>query len=148
MQSGHLEQLGPPVTVYSRPATAFVAEFVGLTNKLAGIVRQGEVEVRGVRIPLVKPETPDGPSTALVRPEAVSMTSDGELGAGPLVGTVIAVSFLGAMSRVTVDLGDAVVIAQMPTSDAAGQTAGTRVRLTLRPDPVLIAKDEQASAET
>jgi putative spermidine/putrescine transport system ATP-binding protein len=58
------------------------------------------------------------------------------------------VSFLGAMSRVTVDLGDVVVLAQMPTSDAAGHTAGTRVRLTLRPDPVLIAKDEQASAET
>src|SRR5260370_739063 len=34
MRSGHLEQLGPPTTIYSRPATPFVAEFVGLTNRL------------------------------------------------------------------------------------------------------------------
>ncbi len=36
MRAGHLEQLAPPTDVYSRPATAFVAEFVGLSNRLAG----------------------------------------------------------------------------------------------------------------
>ena len=38
MQLGRLEQLGPPTLVYTRPATPFVAEFVGLTNRLAGTV--------------------------------------------------------------------------------------------------------------
>src|SRR2546421_24078 len=42
MQSGRLEQLGPPTTIYSRPATPFVAEFVGLTNRLPGVVRGAE----------------------------------------------------------------------------------------------------------
>jgi putative spermidine/putrescine transport system ATP-binding protein len=60
---------------------------------------------------------------------------------------VIAVSFLGATSRVTVDLGDVIVLAQMPTSQASANPAGSRVRLTLRPDPVLIARDEKAAAE-
>ncbi len=41
MRAGKLEQLAAPTTVYTEPATAFVAEFVGLTNRLAGIVRGG-----------------------------------------------------------------------------------------------------------
>ncbi len=140
MNKGRLEQLGPPTVIYSRPATPFVAEFVGLTNKLDGVVKGGQVEVRGVRLPLVKPDTADGPATALIRPEAVSLTANGAE-PGPLTGTVIAVSFLGATSRVTVDLGDAIVLAQMPTSDVGAHTAGSRVTLHVRPDPVLIARE-------
>ncbi len=147
MNKGRLEQLGPPTTIYSRPATPFVAEFVGLTNRMDGDVKGGEVVVRGARLPLVKPDTPDGPAVALVRPEAVSLASDGDAGGGPLVGTVIAVAFLGATSRVTVDLGDVIVLAQMPTSQASANPAGSRVRLTLRPDPVLIARDEKPAAD-
>jgi len=151
MNKGRLEQLGPPTTIYSRPATPFVAEFVGLTNRIEGDVKGGEVIVRGTRLPLVRPDTPDGQAVALVRPEAVSLGSDGDAGGdaggGPLVDTVIAVAFLGATSRVTVDLGDVIVLAQMPTSQASAHPAGSRVRLTLRPDPVLIARDETAAAE-
>src|SRR5207237_312168 len=63
MQSGNLEQLGPPTLVYTRPATPFVAEFVGLTNRLAGTVKGGAVEVRGVQLPLVQPDVAAGPAT-------------------------------------------------------------------------------------
>jgi putative spermidine/putrescine transport system ATP-binding protein len=138
MQAGKLEQLGSPTAVYTRPATPFVADFVGLTNRLNGTVRGGTVDVRGAVIPLVDPSVPDGPAVALIRPEAVTLASDGDMQDGPLVGTVIAVAFLGATSRVTVDLGDTTVLAQLPTSAAAHTTAGTRVRLALRPDPVLV----------
>jgi putative spermidine/putrescine transport system ATP-binding protein len=148
MNAGHLEQLGPPTLVYTRPATPFVAEFVGLTNRLSGEVKSGMVEVRGTQLPLVQPNEPQGPAIALVRPEAVSLATDGNLADGPLVGTVIAVAFLGATSRVTVDLGGGVtVLAQMPTSSAAGHPAGTRVRLALRDDPVLIAREEKAPVD-
>jgi putative spermidine/putrescine transport system ATP-binding protein len=147
MQSGHLEQLGPPTEIYSRPATPFVAEFVGLTNRIPGEVKFGMVEVRGAQLPLVQPDAPTGPAIALVRPEAVSLSTDGATSDGPLVGTVIAVAFLGATSRVTVDLGDLTVIAQMPTSTAADTPAGTRVLLALRNDPVLIAREEKASGD-
>jgi putative spermidine/putrescine transport system ATP-binding protein len=147
MNAGHIEQLGPPTTIYSRPATPFVAEFVGLTNRLPGVVKGGEVEVRGTRLPLVKPDSSDGPAIALVRPEAVSVVADGEQSPGPLIGSVISTVFLGATSRVTVDLGDITVLAQLPTSDAAALKAGTRVRLSLRTDPVLIARDEKAATE-
>jgi putative spermidine/putrescine transport system ATP-binding protein len=144
MQSGRLEQLGPPTLVYSRPATPFVADFVGLTNQMPGIVRAGAVEVRGASIPLVQPDVPDGPATALIRPEAVSIT-DADGSEGPLVGTVIAVAFLGAISRVTVDLGDTTVLAQLATSAASDHPAGSKVRLVIRPDPVLVRREETAA---
>jgi putative spermidine/putrescine transport system ATP-binding protein len=139
MREGHIEQLAPPTEVYSRPATAFVAEFVGLSNRLSGEVRDGSVTVRGYTLPLVERETPDGQVVALVRPEAVTLASQDAPESGALVGTVIAVTFLGATSRVTVDLGDATILAQLTTADASALSAGSRVALTIRPDPVLVS---------
>jgi len=140
MQGGRIEQMAAPTEVYSRPATAFVAEFVGLTNKLQGTVRGGVVVVRGVDLPLADKSVPDGQAVALVRPEAVSVAVGAEaVESGQLSGSVIAVTFLGAISRVTVDLGDGTIMAQMPTSEAASHPAGTQVTLTIRRDPVLVA---------
>ena len=51
------------------------------------------------------------------------------------------------VKSVTVDLGDVTVLAQLPTSDATSLSAGTRVRLSMRRDPVLIARDEKVSTE-
>jgi putative spermidine/putrescine transport system ATP-binding protein len=146
MRDGHLEQLAPPTEVYSRPATSFVAEFVGLTNRLAGTVSGSTVTVRGRDLPLVDIGTPPGPVTALVRPEAVTLASDSSGDSGPLTGTVIASTFLGATSRVTVDLGDTTIMAQLSTADAAGLPAGSRVSLTIRPDPVLVSVDSAPAA--
>ncbi len=145
MREGHLEQLAPPIEVYSRPATSFVAEFVGLSNRLSGMVRGGDVTVRGCTLPLVERDTPDGEVVALVRPEAVTLASHASPESGPLVGTVIAVTFLGATSRVTVDLGDTSVMAQLSTSDATALSAGSRVELTIRPDPVLVSAGSSAA---
>jgi putative spermidine/putrescine transport system ATP-binding protein len=146
MREGRLEQLAPPTEVYSRPATSFVAEFVGLSNRLTGEVRGGEVTVRGCTLPLVEREVPDGQVVAMVRPEAVSLAADTATESGPLVGTVIAVTFLGATSRVTVDLGDTTILAQLTTSDASALPAGSRVALTIRPDPVLVSASTEPAA--
>jgi putative spermidine/putrescine transport system ATP-binding protein len=145
MRDGRLEQLAPPTEVYSRPASAFVAEFVGLTNRLAGTVSGTAVTVRGRDLPLVDTSTAPGPVTALVRPEAVTLASGAPDG-GPLTGTVIATTFLGATSRVTVDLGDTTIMAQLPTADAAELTAGSQVTLSIRPDPVLVSAATAPSA--
>lgn len=147
MRAGRLEQLATPTEVYSRPATAFVAEFVGLSNKLAGTVSGSKVTVRGQELPLVDPSTPAGSVTALVRPEAVTLASHGSGDSGPLTGTVIATTFLGATSRVTVDLGDVTILAQLGTSEAAQLPAGSRVTLTIRPDPVLVSAAEAPVSE-
>ncbi len=147
MRDGRIEHLAPPTEVYSRPATSFVAEFVGLTNRLAGTVSGSTVTVRGRDLPLVDLSTPAGPVTALVRPEAVTLASDSSGESGPLVGTVIASTFLGATSRVTVDLGDTTILAQLSTADATKLPAGSRVSLTIRPDPVLVSVEAPAEVE-
>lgn len=98
-------------------------------------------------LPLVDLTTPPGPVTALVRPEAVTLASDSSGESGPLTGTVIASTFLGATSRVTVDLGDTTILAQLTTADATALPAGSRVSLTIRPDPVLVSADSAAEAE-
>jgi putative spermidine/putrescine transport system ATP-binding protein len=147
MRAGRLEQLAPPTEVYTRPATSFVAEFVGLSNRLAGTVTGSAVTVRGHDLPLVDPLTPAGPVTAIVRPEAVTLASDDTGESGPMTGTVIASTFLGATSRVTVDLGDTTIMAQLPTSEATKLPAGSRVALTIRPDPVLVSADSAVASE-
>jgi len=147
MSRGRLEQLASPTEVYSRPATPFVAEFVGLTNRLAGTVSGSTVTVRGVDLPLVDPGTPPGPAIALVRPEAVTLATEGASDSGTLSGTVIATTFLGATSRVTVDLGDITILAQLSTSDAMDHPAGSRVTLTIRKDPVLVSHDGSAGPQ-
>jgi putative spermidine/putrescine transport system ATP-binding protein len=147
MRAGRLEQLASPTEVYARPATSFVAEFVGLSNRLAGTVTGSVVTVRGHDLPLVDTSTLAGPVTAIVRPEAVTLASDDSGEAGPMTGTVIASTFLGATSRVTVDLGDTTIMAQLATSEATALSAGSRVTLTIRPDPVLVSAESAVASE-
>ncbi|PPK98858.1 putative spermidine/putrescine transport system ATP-binding protein [Kineococcus xinjiangensis] len=142
MNSGRLEQVGSPTDVYHRPATPFVAEFVGLSNKLPATVADGSAEVLGVRLPLVDPRAEPGAALAVVRPESVGLTpAEGD---GPLVGTVVATSFLGAVSRVRVDLGPVgTVLAQLPTAEAGRFAPGARARIGLRPEPVVVVRPHE-----
>ncbi|MCU7727848.1 ABC transporter ATP-binding protein [Actinoplanes sp. KI2] len=137
MRAGKLEQLGTPADVYQKPATAFVADFVGLSNRLPGRLDGDGVIVLGTRLPLVSPPGagPSEPSvTALVRPEAVEVTPEAE---GP--GRVLSVSFLGPTSRVTVGLGDQLVVAQVTGGRLAELPVGAPVRVELRPVPVVLS---------
>ena len=132
MSAGRLEQIAPPAELYDRPRTAFVAEFVGLTNRLSGVAGDGVVEVLGARVPLLEGSAGPGPVTALVRPEAVKLAPDEDAAAHVLV-----VSFLGSLGRVQVQLPDGtLVIAQVPASDVIGLAPGTSVTVTLVPASV------------
>ena len=133
MRSGRLEQLAAPAEIYLRPATAFVADFVGLSNRLPGTVDGDLVEVLGARLPLVAAHSGDRAVTALVRPEQVGVIPDP---AG--TATVLTSSFLGPFSRVTVSAGDHLVTAQVPSGQLPGLAPGTVVRLELQPVPVAL----------
>src|SRR5882757_2123821 len=73
MNAGRLEQCASPDEVYTRPATPFVAAFVGAMNRIGGIASGSEVEVLGQRLAVTQPpEVAAGSKvTALVRPESV-----------------------------------------------------------------------------
>jgi putative spermidine/putrescine transport system ATP-binding protein len=136
MNAGRLDQLAPPAELYAAPATSFVGQFVGLSNRIPARAADGGAEVLGTVVRTL-PGSADGPGVALVRPESVRVTPDA---AGTT--TVAAVAFLGPISRATLTLADGtLVLAQLPSSEAAGLSVGDRVTVSVDPVPVLVVAD-------
>jgi putative spermidine/putrescine transport system ATP-binding protein len=133
MAHGRLEQVAPPAELYERPRTAFVAEFVGLTNRLPAVASDGSAQLLGTRLQLLPGSATGGPVTVLVRPESVVLTPDP--GGDARVTTA---TFLGALCRVEARLADGTpVLAQVASVEVGGLAPGTAVRVGLRPTPVL-----------
>lgn len=115
MQEGRLAQVAPPVEIYTRPASAFVARFFGEVNRLTGVLRGGGVATPfGTLVGANRFEgccLKDGtPVEVLVRPEGVRL--DGTLGAdgpessAPCGGCVDAARLLGCASLIQVRVTD------------------------------------------
>ncbi|MFF5112998.1 ABC transporter ATP-binding protein [Streptosporangium sp. NPDC000509] len=134
LRAGRLEQCGPPAEVYDRPATPFVAEFVGAMNHVPGRLSGREVTVMGKLMP-VDGSVPSSPDVdVLVRPEAVLVTPSPEGNA-----TVVASSFRGSTARLRVRVGELEVLSDVPGHDAVRLAPGTRVDVSLVQRPVLVA---------
>jgi putative spermidine/putrescine transport system ATP-binding protein len=137
MRAGRLEQCDAPAVLYDRPATPFVAEFVGTMNRLAATAEAGGFVRIGSQV-LVG----DGAQTAagrdvtvLVRPEAVVVTQDD---AGDAV--VFVATFRGATTRLRLQRTDgSEVLADVPSHRAGEFGAGSRVSISLLNRPVLLA---------
>lgn len=134
MSQGRLEQLASPSEVYGHPATRFVAEFVGLNNRLPAEVSEGTAHLFGTRVPTLAGSIESGPGTALLRPESVRVTAEED---GPA--TIKSVAFLGPISRVYVELGDGVIVdAQMPTAQAQEFRPGDKVAVAADQSKILV----------
>ena len=129
MNRGRIEQIAAPETVYRRPATAYVAEFVGRTNRFEGIVdATGRLVVAGLPAPLLL--APDMPlptgqaAIAIVRPEQISLETtpetrdDGNAVSGVVTDNV----FAGDHLEVHVETGSGRIIAKRTSPIAAGET--------------------------
>jgi putative spermidine/putrescine transport system ATP-binding protein len=134
MSQGKLEQLAAPADLYANPATPFVAEFVGLNNKVPAEVGGGLASLLGTSVPLLEGSITSGAGTAMVRPESVTVIADP---AG--TSAVSSVAFLGPISRVYCTLQDgSVVSAQMASSAARSLAPGMRVSVGVEPQEVLV----------
>jgi putative spermidine/putrescine transport system ATP-binding protein len=137
MYSGRLEQLDTPENVYRKPATPFVAEFVGAMNRLPGRLGDGgEVQVLGQRVGVLNPDgrQPGAAVDAMVRPEAVAIVQDA---AG--AGEVTQRTFLGASVRLEVTLDGGQKVLVEASSHDAGVAVGTRVGLRILTESVAVA---------
>jgi putative spermidine/putrescine transport system ATP-binding protein len=117
LSGGRIEQIGDPVEVYERPASAFVAGFIGVSNL---IERDGRtITVRPEKITLVAGDEPDPPGTH----------------AEP--GQVKDVIYAGVLTRyiVALDGGGELVVSRQNTEApaASGDLRGARVRIAWRP---------------
>ncbi|MEU7222240.1 ABC transporter ATP-binding protein [Streptomyces chrestomyceticus] len=74
MQEGRIAQSGTPLEVWQRPATEFVARFLGFDNVVEATVRGGSADTSWGKVP-VPDGTPDGPCRLLVRPAGVRITA-------------------------------------------------------------------------
>ena len=141
MESGQIRQLGSPKEVFQRPATTFVANFIGSTpmNLLDGVTAGGHVEVAGARLPV-----PAGVSvadatkvTAGIRPEYLAVGDSG------ITGTVSIVENLGVSSLVTLECPDGTLVAlTVPEHDEPA--VGTRMTATPHPGRLLLYGDDGA----
>jgi putative spermidine/putrescine transport system ATP-binding protein len=144
MRDGRLEQVADPSELYSRPATAFVAEFVGTMNRLPGeLAGPGTVTVLGASCAVIEGGPASGPTSGavdvLVRPEGLTVApaSGGN-------GIVSGRTFLGAITRVAVLLsGDTEVRVDLASAAALAIPPGTSVQVGLPPAPVLVAPRQQ-----
>ncbi|MFS8535519.1 MAG: ABC transporter ATP-binding protein [Limnochordales bacterium] len=79
MRDGVVQQVGTPEELYTRPANAFVARFIGDANLVEAEVRGGQVWVKGYRVPDPPGPKADGRRLLMIRPEAISIRpADGE----------------------------------------------------------------------
>jgi putative spermidine/putrescine transport system ATP-binding protein len=142
MSQGKLEQIAAPDELYQNPVTAFVAEFVGIMNRIPGELRgDGQVTALGSTVPVRGSAPEETEVDVLVRPEGLTMqvAENGN-------GIVTTRTFLGSVTRVGVLLdGDIAVQVDKPSSEAAALAPGASVSVSLPSQPVLVASRRPAA---
>jgi iron(III) transport system ATP-binding protein len=92
MRAGRIAQMGTPTELYEDPADAFIADFMGEANVLAGaVVGPGRIAIGGVELTTAMRAHPLGPAQIAVRPESITVRADGE----GLPGRIGRAAFLG-----------------------------------------------------
>lgn len=134
MDQGTIVQTGTPQEIYLKPTTAFVAEFLGVSNQMEGEAADGKLVVAGQAIPYAGAAR--GRVAVIFRASDIQME---EPSAPPRAGTVALNGvleeslFLGAHYRHYIRLGDVVVMADSPEQRPAGP-----VRLVLPAEKVQV----------
>jgi sn-glycerol 3-phosphate transport system ATP-binding protein len=134
MNGGKVEQVGTPTQIYGRPASRFVATFVGAPamNILEGVVESGRLSLLdgALRLPLPSPGLPPARRIAAgIRPEAFRLVAPATKGS--LTATVDFVEELGAGRVIYADLDG--VGFSVATAEAISPEPGTRIGLLIAP---------------
>jgi putative spermidine/putrescine transport system ATP-binding protein len=139
MRAGRIEQVDVPAELYAKPATAFVAEFIGTMNRIPGRIVSEGVEVLGVvaAVHSSEPKSPGAAVDVLVRPEGLQLAP---AAAGQGNARVLTKTFLGSITRVTARLDDGPSVQVDQSSEAAAALdSGTEIRIILAERSVLVA---------
>jgi sulfate transport system ATP-binding protein len=131
MNHGRVEQIGTADEIYNRPATPFVAAFVGASNVLRGVVWEGHVHF-GRSAVAGAYHLEDGiDAVAYIRPHDIRITATPEEMSFPV--TVERRTELGWMSKLHLRLEDGqALVAQLPNEEIEGVRAGRRLFANLR----------------
>jgi len=139
MSRGRIEQLGPPREIYERPATRFVADFIGASTVLrACAVAADRVTVAGATLRVAGgPRAPGADVELAIRPERVRLAASAD--ANVLEARIEGLVYQGAQTEVTARLADGQRVLVFVTEPApVPLTAGQTVRLHLPADAFML----------
>ncbi|WP_022703035.1 ABC transporter ATP-binding protein [Pseudorhodobacter ferrugineus] len=136
MSAGHIQQVGSPRDIYTRPANRFVASFIGETNFLTGTSDGTRVVLgNGAAVDVTAPK---GPVTLAIRPEQVRIAGvDG----GGMPATVASTVYFGTDTHLHLTLSDGTAVVARQQSPAAGgidAPKGAQVGITLPTDALQV----------
>jgi len=141
LKGGRLEQIATPREIYSRPATSYVAQFIGHTNLLRGSVANGIARCGSLTWPV---QAADGPTAFSVRPENVRLAVGAGNAAVQFEGRVQHQAFHGATEMVRVECADGLVFLIRMTG-AGGAKVGDFLRLEFSPQQAVAVRDAEAA---
>ena len=142
MDKGRIQQIGTPEDIYNEPKNAFVADFIGESNILNGVmVRDNVVKMYGKEFPCVDGGFEENePVDVVIRPEDIDIVPVEQ---GQLVGTVTNVTFKGMQYDIIVDFRGFKWLIQ--TTDHS--PVGARIGVKIDPDGFHIMKKSEYSGQ-
>ena len=140
MDKGCIQQIGTPEDIYNEPKNAFVADFIGESNIIDGVmVRDKLVKMYGREFPCLDGGFAENePVDVVIRPEDIDIVP---MELGQLVGTVASVTFKGMQYDIIVDFRGFKWLIQ--TTDHS--PVGARIGIKIDPDGIHIMKKSQYS---
>ncbi|GAA3207631.1 ABC transporter ATP-binding protein [Actinocorallia longicatena] len=140
LNDGRVEQVASPTALYQRPATVFVADFVGSNNLFSGTVRGSGVEVPGLGVVPAPAASAEGSAVRLaVRPENVVLGSEGP------GGTVVDTVFTGGTSRIAVEVPGVAQPVLVTVPGPASVEPGLPVRFTWKSEDAVLIEEGDAA---
>lgn len=140
MNNGEIQHIGTPLDVYNEPKNAFVADFIGESNILDGVMHEDfSVEFSGMRFQCVdKGFKKDEPVDVVIRPEDIDVLPEGQ---GMLSGKVTSVTFKGVHYEIIVDIDGFKWMIQTTQKSEVGDIIG----ISIKPDEMHIMKKSEYS---
>ncbi len=145
MHRGRIEQLGPPRALYGAPATAFVADFLGVSNLMRAVARgDGTVVAAGLELRCGSGDlTAVGEVRVTIRPERVRIEPGGADTPNGVPCVIERFVYLGATTQVNVRLpnGDLIQALLTNAGEVEEYDVGSSVRAVLPPDALRVLAD-------
>ena len=140
MDKGSIQQIGTPEDIYNEPKNAFVADFIGESNIIDGImVKDNVVQMYGKKFPCLDGGfEPNEPVDVVIRPEDIDIVPVEQ---GQLTGTVTSVTFKGMQYDIIVDFRGFKWLIQ--TTDHCPE--GERIGIKIDPDGIHVMKKSKYS---
>ncbi len=140
LDGGRIQQIGSPEDIYNEPENAFVADFIGESNIIDGIMLEDNlVQMYGKKFPCLDGGfAPNEPVDVVIRPEDIDIVPVEQ---GQLIGTVTSVTFKGMQYDIIVDFRGFKWLIQ--TTDHSPE--GARIGIKIDPDGIHIMKKSEYS---